>query len=80
MELQKKLEEIKTRWEEVGRLLNEPDTMSDMARFAQMNREYRNLEEIVDAYHEYSDLLSNRESSKKIISEEKDQEFSGRYY
>ena len=75
MELQKKLEEIKTRWEEVGRLLNEPDTMSDMARFAQMNREYRNLEEIVDAYHEYSDLLSNIESSKKIISEEKDQEF-----
>jgi len=75
VELQKKLEEIKTRWEEVGRLLNEPDTMSDMARFAQMNREYRNLEEIVDAYHEYSDLLSNIESSKKIISEEKDQEF-----
>jgi len=75
LELQKKLEEIKTRWEEVGRLLNEPDTMSDMKRFAQMNREYRNLEEIVDAYHEYSDLLSNIESSKKIISEEKDQEF-----
>jgi len=75
VELQKKLEEIKTRWEEVGRLLNEPDTMSDMKRFAQMNREYRNLEEIVDAYHEYSDLLSNIESSKKIISEEKDQEF-----
>ncbi len=75
MELQKKLEEIKTRWEEVGRLLNEPDTMSDMKRFAQMNREYRNLEEIVAKYHEYSDLLSNIDATKKIISEEKDQEF-----
>jgi len=75
LELQKKLEEIKTRWEEVGRLLNEPDTMSDMKRFAQMNREYRNLEEIVEAYHKYSDLLSNIDSTKRIISEEKDQEF-----
>src|ERR1017187_5347814 len=75
MDLLNKLLEIKNRWEEVGRMLNEPDAMSDMNRFAQLNKEYRNLEDIVEAYHEYDDLLSNIENTKKIISEEKDQEF-----
>jgi peptide chain release factor 1 len=75
MDLLKKLEDIKTRWEDVGRMLIEPDVMTDMKRYAQLNREYRNLEDIVNAYHEFSDLLSNIDNTKKIISEEKDQEF-----
>ena len=75
MDLLNKLEDIKNRWEEVGEMLNSPDSMSDMKRFAQLNKEYRNLEGIVNVYHEYRDLLSNIDTSKKIVAEEKDEEF-----
>jgi peptide chain release factor 1 len=75
MELLKRLEDIKGRWEEVGDMLNAPDTMSDMKRFAQLNREYKSLEEIVQVYYEYRDLLSNIDTNKKIVAAEKDEEF-----
>ncbi|MGZ5243460.1 MAG: peptide chain release factor 1 [Bacteroidia bacterium] len=75
MDFLKRLEAIKNRWEEVGEKLTEPDIVTDMKRFTQLNKEYSNLRDIVDVYYEYRDLLSNIENNKKIISEEKDEEF-----
>lgn len=70
-----KLESIKERWEEVERLLSDPATMGDMKRFAQLNKEYRDLQKIVDAYYEYRTLLSNIETNRKILNTEKDEDF-----
>jgi len=42
-----KLEDLKLRFEEVGQLLGQPDTMKDMKRFSQLSKEYRDLEKIV---------------------------------
>jgi peptide chain release factor 1 len=75
MNLLQKLEDIKKRFEEVGHQLIQPDVMSDMKRYAQLNKEYSNLQDIVELYHEYRDLLSNIETNKRIITEEKDDEF-----
>src|SRR5438067_1593512 len=75
MDLLRRLEEINTRWEDVGELLTDPNILSDMKRYAQLNKEYKNLEEIIMAYRQYRDLLSNIDTNKKIISEEKDEEF-----
>ena len=36
-----KLEELKLRFEEVGLLLAQPDTMRDMKKFSQLSKEYR---------------------------------------
>ena len=36
-----KLQAIKERWEEVEAELSNPDTMSDMGRFAKLNKEYK---------------------------------------
>lgn len=70
-----KLEAIKGRFEEVEQELSKPDTMSDMKRFAQLNREYKNLKLIVDEYHIYKNLMSNIESAKGVLASEKDEEF-----
>ncbi|MBI3234130.1 MAG: peptide chain release factor 1 [Bacteroidetes bacterium] len=70
-----KLEAIKNRREEVESQLSQPDAMSDMKEFTRLNKEYRKLEPIVAAYHEYKNLLSNLENSKSIIANEKDEEF-----
>ncbi len=70
----KKLEGIKTRFEEVGRLINEPDVLGDMKRYVKLNKEYRDLEPIIEAYEKFKNLLSNIATAKDILSNEKDEE------
>jgi len=69
-----KLEAIKLRWEDVEEQLSNPDTMQDMKRFAQLNKEYKDLTKIVDEYKVYKNVMSNIEANKDILSNEKDPE------
>ncbi|WP_343563254.1 peptide chain release factor 1 [Sphingobacterium sp.] len=69
-----KLQAIKERWEEVEAELSNPDTMQDMKRFAKLNKEYKDLGKIVDQYHIYKNMVSNIDTNKDIIMNEKDQE------
>ncbi|WP_134089649.1 peptide chain release factor 1 [Olivibacter sp. XZL3] len=69
-----KLEAIKLRWEEVERELSNPDTVNDMKRFAKLNKEYKDLGKIVEEYHIYKNIISNIETNKDILANEKDQE------
>ncbi len=69
-----KLEAIKVRWEAVERELSSPDVMSDMKRFAQLNKEYKDLTKIVDEYKIYRNLVSNIEANRQILAAEKDEE------
>jgi len=69
-----KLENIKIRWEEVGKLMEDPDVVSDMDRFIKLSKEYKELEKIVNAYLEYKNVIDNISSSKIILSTEKDEE------
>ena len=69
-----KLKGVKDRFEEVGRLINEPDVINDMDRYIKLNKEYKELEPIINAYNEYYDVVSNIESAKNILSTEKDEE------
>ena len=67
-----KLEAIKVRFEEVGKLIIDPGIMSDMSRYIKLNKEYKDLEIIVKAYDTYSNVISNINSAKKMLSEESD--------
>lgn len=69
-----KLEAIKLRWEDVEEQLSNPDTMQDMKRFAQLNKEYKDLTKIVDQYKIYKNVMSNIDANREILSEEKDAE------
>ena len=70
-----KLELIFQRWKTVEGDLSSPDAMTDMKRFAQMNKEYKDLAKIVDEYNVYKNIMSNIESNKEILATEKDEEF-----
>lgn len=72
--LLEKLKGVAERFEEIGRLIAEPDIINDMKRYIKLNKEYKGLESIVKAYHVYSNVLSNIDSSKQILDEEKDAE------
>lgn len=69
------LENLKGRFIEVGKTLSDPATISDMKRFTQLNKEYRELETIVKVYDEYQNVLANIDNNKKILETEKDEEF-----
>lgn len=69
-----KLKAIKDRWENVEKELSNPDTVSDMKRFAKLNKEYKDLGKIVEQYHIYKNIVSNIETNKDILANEKDQE------
>jgi len=70
-----KLEEIVLRFEEVGQLMVQPDTMSDMNNFTRLSKEYKDLEKIVAVYSDYKNVLSNLNSAKEVLKTEKDPEF-----
>jgi peptide chain release factor 1 len=69
------LENLKGKFIELGKTLSDPAAMSDMKRYAQLNKEYRELEKVVDLYDRYRILLSNIETNKQIINTESDEEF-----
>lgn len=69
-----KLKAIKDRWDDVERELGNPDTLSDMKRFAKLNKEYKDLGKIVEQYHIYQNIVSNIDTNKDILANEKDQE------
>jgi len=69
-----KLQSIKVRFDQVQDMLSQPDVVSDMKRFTQLNREYRELQKIVEKYYEYRNLVGNIENNKTILATEKDEE------
>ena len=69
-----KLDGLAERFEEVGALITEPEVIADMKRFVKLNKEYRDLEKIVNARNEYKSLLNNIDDAKTILESETDVE------
>lgn len=69
-----KLAAIKRRWEEVEQKLSDPKVIGDMKEFKKFNKEYKDLTEVVNAYHEYKNVVENIEYNKSVLATEKDDE------
>jgi peptide chain release factor 1 len=69
-----KLIEIKNRFEEVGQLLSQPETVKDQKRFQQLSKEYRDLEKVVKKYDQYQLALDGIQHAKDVLQKEKDAE------
>lgn len=67
-----KLKHLVIRFEEIGTLITDPTIMGDMKRFVKLNKEYRELEEIVEARNEYQQALDSIEEAKTILETESD--------
>jgi peptide chain release factor 1 len=71
----KKLEAIKSKWKDIELKMNEPTAMADMKMFIKLNKEYKDLQPIVEAYEELSMIVHNIESAREVLKTEKDEEF-----
>ena len=70
-----KLESLVARYMEIETQLSDPGVISDMTRFKQLNKQYRDLEPVVEAYHDYKNVMSNLDHAREVIMNEKDEEF-----
>ncbi|MFA7081777.1 MAG: peptide chain release factor 1 [Bacteroidales bacterium] len=70
-----KLEAIYSKFLLIGDQINQPEIMSDMKRYVKLNKDYKDLEPIIDAYKEYKNTLENITNAKEVLNTEKDEEF-----
>jgi peptide chain release factor 1 len=69
-----KLAAIKIRFDEISQQITDPNVMSDMKRYVKLNKEYKDLQPLIEAYHELKNITGNIDSSKEIIATESDDE------
>ncbi len=69
-----KLEEIKHRFEEIGQLLMQPETTSDLKNYTKLSKEYKDLERIVVKYRQWKGANDHLRQAKDVLVREKDTE------
>ena len=67
-----KLQHLVTRFEEVATLITDPEVSSDMKRYVKLNKEYSDLQKIVEARNEYKATLDSTAEAKNILENESD--------
>ncbi|QLE00399.1 peptide chain release factor 1 [Galbibacter sp. BG1] len=69
-----KLNIVKQRFDEVSDLIIQPDIIADQKRYVQLNKEYKELKELVDKREVYKEILDNIEEAEEIIEDGSDAE------
>ena len=54
--------------------LSDPEVVSDMKKYVQLNKEYKELAPIIKAGNEYRKMLEDYDNAKDILANEKDEE------
>lgn len=70
-----KLEAIKKRFQEVSKLIVQPEIMADRKQYMALGKEYKDLTKVVDTYNQYKKVLENTESARALLNTEKDAAF-----
>jgi len=65
--------EAQKRYDELGRLLSDPEIISDQTRYRDYSKEHSHLSEIIAAYHELCSVTEEIKGSREIL-EGKDEE------
>ena len=71
-----KLEAIKNRFDEVSELIIDPNIISDMKQYIQLNKEYKDLQPIIEAFQKYKNILSNIENAKEMLKDDEMKEMA----
>ncbi len=69
-----RLDGLKLKYEEMGQKLTDPEVIADVKQFIQFNKEYRELEPIIETSERYRTALANLAEAKDILSNDKDEE------
>lgn len=70
----RRLRTVESRYEELNRLLAEPETISDSKKYQKTAKQHSELGEIVAKFHEYQDLERGIHDTQSMLREENDKE------
>ena len=69
-----KLQIIQQRFDEVSDLIIQPDIIADQKRYVQLNKEYKDLNKLVERGETYKTLLANQQEAEEILKDGSDPE------
>ena len=69
-----RLDGLKIKYEEIGQQMTDPEVIADIKKFVALNKEYKELQPIVETSDKYRTALNNLEEAKEILAHEKDEE------
>jgi len=64
-----KLEAIHERFHYLEEKLSDPELLADMDKFRKVNKEYKDLQDLVLVYKKYKDLLGNISTAKEMLGD-----------
>ena len=69
-----RLEGIRDKFKKVSEDITLPEVISDMKQFIRLNKEYKELQPIVEMADRYKNALSNLQGAKDVLATERDEE------
>ena len=69
-----RLEGLDARYEEIGTLITDPSVIAGQKRYVKLTKEYKSLENLLNAANKYKKLLTDIEEFKFLIANESDAE------
>ena len=69
-----KLKILEERFNELSKMLIQPDIISYQSKYIKISKEYKDLKTVVDKKNEYENVLANIDEAKEIIKNENDKE------
>ncbi len=76
--IRRKLEKLDERYEEIGRLLSEPDVIGRQTQFRDLSREYARLGPLVDRYRGFLALEGDAATARELEMEDEFKELGAR--
>ncbi|MGB4839404.1 MAG: peptide chain release factor 1 [Saprospiraceae bacterium] len=64
-----KLEAIQDRYHHLEEKLSDPEVLADMKLFAKINKDYKDLSEIVETFRQYKIVESNIDNARKMLKD-----------
>ncbi len=64
-----KLESIYNHFISIEEKLSDPEMISDIKKYSSLNKEYKQLQIVVETYKDYKNILSNISSAKEVLSD-----------
>jgi peptide chain release factor 1 len=70
-----KLQALEDKFEDLSHMISDPEIINDQARWQKLIKEHASLEQIVENYRGYKEVLQGIEDSKAMLEDDNDREF-----
>ena len=69
-----RLDGLKLKYEELRQKLTDPEVIADVKQFVQLNKDYKELEPIIETSERFRTALANLAEAKDVLANDKDEE------